>query len=377
MAERTQDETKSINSLTSEALADVVAGLGLPAFRAGQIFGWLHQKQVTSFEEMTNLPAALRQQLAAQWTIDAPRVAAEQHSRDGTRKYLLELADGNAVEAVLMQYKHGSSLCLSSQVGCRMGCRFCASTKGGLVRNLRAGEMAGEVYTVQRATGQRVSHLVLMGIGEPLDNFDNVMDFLAIITDPAGMDLSMRNISLSTCGVVPAIQKLAERRLGLTLSVSLHAAGNEARSALMPVNNAWPLEELLAAAREYQAKTGRRISYEYALTAGVNDSPKDAERLAALLRGSGAHVNLIPLNPVDGSPYGASEKAAVEAFQKRLGSLGINATVRRRLGSDIDAACGQLRGRYAPSVGFAEQNNRSPHAATSERSEERSSARTK
>lgn len=328
---------------TPDALAGLLAEMGQPAFRAKQVFGWLHQKRVDDFEQMTNLPAKLRQELAAGWDIAMPAVRQKQVSADGTVKYLLALPDGNLIEAVLMQYLHGNSLCISSQVGCRMGCRFCASTQGGLVRGLTAGEMAGEVYAAMADSGERISHIVLMGIGEPLDNFDNVMDFLAIITHPEGQNLSMRNISLSTCGLVPAIEKLAEKRLGLTLSVSLHGASNDVRGGMMPVNDAYPVQALVNACRAYQTKTGRRISFEYAMVRGVNDSPEDAKQLATLLRGMGAHINLIPVNPVDGSPYGASDTQNIHAFKETLQKLGMNATVRRRLGTDISAACGQLR----------------------------------
>lgn len=321
--------------------------MGQPAYRARQVFTWLHAKGAKSFDEMTNLPASLRARLAEGWTVDVPEVARKQVAKDGTVKYLLRLPDGNHIEAVLMHYHHGNTLCVSSQVGCRMGCGFCASTQGGLVRNLTAGEMAAEVYTALRDSGEAISHIVLMGIGEPLDNFDNVMDFISIITHPDGQDMSIRNISLSTCGLVPGIQKLAERRLGLTLSVSLHAADDETRGAMMPVNRAYPLDELLPACRAYQKKTGRRISYEYAMVRGVNDTPDHARRLAQKLGGTGAHINLIPVNPVDGSPYGASDKENIDAFCQLLQQLGLNATVRRRLGTDIDAACGQLRQKAA------------------------------
>ncbi|MFV0414507.1 MAG: 23S rRNA (adenine(2503)-C(2))-methyltransferase RlmN, partial [Oscillospiraceae bacterium] len=321
--------------------------MGLPAFRSKQLFTWLHQKQAANFSEMLNLPVALRQQLAQNWAVDAPVVSQKQESKDGTVKYLLRLADGNHVEAVLMKYRYGNTLCVSSQVGCRMGCRFCASTQGGLVRNLTAGEMAGELYTVQRDSGQPVSHIVLMGIGEPLDNFGEVVGFIRLATHPGGQNLSIRNISLSTCGLVPAIQKLAELRLGLMLSVSLHAPNDETRSSMMPVNNRYPIAQLMQACRSYQQQTGRRISFEYAMVQGVNDSPAHAKQLAGLLRGMGAHINLIPINPVDGSPFGPSQQQNIEEFRSLLEKLGMNATVRRRLGTDINAACGQLRQQAA------------------------------
>ncbi len=332
-----------ITSLTEEQLAGFAAQQGWPAFRARQIFAWLHARGATAFAEMTDLPKTMIAQLEQTCVIERLTVEREQVSRDGTVKYLLGLSDGNCIETVLMRYEYGNTVCVSTQVGCRMGCRFCASTQGGRVRNLTAGEIADEVYTAARRTGERVSHIVLMGIGEPLDNFDNVMDFLSIISSPKGVNIGMRNISLSTCGLVPMIEKLAQRHLGLTLSVSLHAPTNEMRSSMMPVNDAYPLEQLIPACRAYQRETGRRVSFEYSMVRGVNDSPQTAAKLAALIRGMGAHVNLIPINPVDGSPYSATDAANVRRFQQTLTDLGVNATVRRRLGTDISAACGQLR----------------------------------
>lgn len=332
-----------ITSLTLPELADLMQELGQPAFRAKQLFSWLHQKQVRDYAEMTNLPKPLCAQLAEKYPIDAPEIAKKQESRDGTAKYLLRLADGNCIETVVMRYNYGNTVCVSTQVGCRMGCRFCASTQGGRVRDLTAGEIASEIYTVQRDIGERISHIVLMGIGEPLDNYDNVMDFLTIISSPDGAQIGMRNISLSTCGLVPRIYELAKLHLGLTLSVSLHAPTNELRSAMMPANDAYPLEQLIPACRAYQKDTGRRVSFEYALVRGVNDSTETARQLADLIRGMGAHVNLIPINPVDGSPYSATDAKHVKAFQGTLTRLGVNATIRRRLGADISAACGQLR----------------------------------
>ncbi len=332
-----------ISSYPEERLAGLMQELGQPAFRARQLFRWLHEKQVCAFCEMTDLPKALLAVLEERFTIETLAVQRRQQSRDGTVKYLLRLPDGNCIETVWMRYSYGNTVCVSTQVGCRMGCRFCASTQGGRVRSLTAGEIAGEVYAAVCDMGERVSHIVLMGIGEPLDNFDNVMDFLSIISSPHGANIGMRNISLSTCGLVPMIEKLAERHLGLTLSVSLHAPTNEMRSAMMPVNDAYPVEQLMRACRAYQQTTGRRVSFEYSMVNGVNDSPETARRLAQLIRGMGAHVNLIPINPVDGSPYSASDAANIRRFQAMLTQLGVNATVRRRLGADISAACGQLR----------------------------------
>ena len=311
-----------ISDLTLDALTAYIVGLGQPKFRAKQIFKWLHQKLVTEFSQMTDQPKALLAQLEEQCTIAAPVIRRRQQSRDGTVKYLLQLADGNCIETVLMRYKYGNTVCVSTQVGCAMGCRFCASTQAGRVRDLTAGEIAAEIYTAQKDTGERVSHIVLMGIGEPLHNFNNVMDFLEIISCPEGVNIGMRNISLSTCGLVPKIDELAKRHLQLTLSVSLHAPDNKTRS---------------------QKETGRRISFEYSMVRGVNDSSEMAQKLANLIKGMGAHVNLIPINPVDGSPYSATDDANVHRFQKELEALGVNATVRRRLGTDISAACGQLR----------------------------------
>ncbi|MDY4168187.1 23S rRNA (adenine(2503)-C(2))-methyltransferase [Gemmiger sp. An87] len=332
-----------ISSYTLEQLAERLKAMGQPAFRAKQIFHWLHQKLVTEFSAMTDQPKALLAKLEEEYYIAAPVIQRRQQSKDGTVKYLFRLADGNCIETVVMRYNYGNTVCVSTQVGCRMGCRFCASTQAGRVRNLEAGEIAAEIYAAQKDIGERISHIVLMGIGEPLDNFDNVMDFLTIISSPEGVNIGMRNISLSTCGIVPQIDKLAEKKLQLTLSISLHAPNNAMRSQMMPVNDAYPVEELIAACRRYQKVTGRRISFEYSMVRGVNDSPATAKELAKLIRGMGAHVNLIPINPVDGSPYSATDAENVKRFQNMLTDLGVNATVRRRLGSDISAACGQLR----------------------------------
>ena len=332
-----------ISSFTLEQLTVFVKELGQPAFRAKQIFHWLHQRGVTDFDQMTDQPKSFIAQLKEKCFIESLSIERRQQSRDGTVKYLFRLPDGNCIETVWMKYSYGNTVCVSSQVGCRMGCRFCASTQGGRVRNLTAGEIAGEIYAAMSDMGPRVSHIVLMGIGEPLDNFDNVMDFLSIISSPDGVNIGMRNISLSTCGVVPMIEKLAQKHLQLTLSISLHAPENRMRSTMMPVNDAYPLEKLISACRSYQKETGRRISFEYAMVRGVNDSDATARALANLIQGMGAHVNLIPINPVDGSPYSATDAANVKRFQDTLLKLGVNATVRRRLGTDISAACGQLR----------------------------------
>ena len=330
-----------IKSMTQEELGSFLKSLGQPAFRAKQVFTWLH-RGVTSFDEMTNLPKTLREQLAQTCHITAPCVARRQESKlDGTIKYLWELADGSCIETVLMQYHHGNTVCISSQVGCRMGCAFCASTIAGKVRDLTASEMLDQVLFTQLDSGREISNIVLMGIGEPLDNRDNVRRFLELVNHPDGLHIGMRHISLSTCGIVPGIEWLAEQDLQLTLSVSLHAPDSETRSRIMPVNRAYDVEELYAACHRYFKKTGRRISFEYAMIDGVNDHDWQADLIAQKLRGMPGHVNLIPLNDVAESPFKPSRRVA--AFQKRLESHGVTATVRRSLGGDIDASCGQLR----------------------------------
>ena len=330
-----------IKSMTQQELARFLKELGEPAFRAKQVFTWLH-RGVTSFEDMTNLSKPLREKLAERCFITAPMVARKQESRlDGTIKYLWELSDGNCIETVLMQYHHGNTVCISSQVGCRMGCAFCASTIAGKVRDLRPSEMLDQVLFTQLDSGREVSNIVLMGIGEPLDNMENALRFLELVNPPDGMNIGMRHISLSTCGVVPGIDALAEKELQLTLSVSLHAPDSETRSRIMPVNRAYDVELLFDACHRYFQRTGRRISFEYAMIDGVNDNDWQADLIAKKLRGMPGHVNLIPLNDVVESPYKPSRRIA--AFQKRLESHGVTATVRRSLGGDIDASCGQLR----------------------------------
>ena len=337
---------QDIKSMTLEEMTKALKDQGLPAFRGKQVYTWLH-KGARSFEEMTNLSKDLRAKLDAQYFITVPQVVRKQESKkDGTIKYLWRLGDGNCVETVLMRYHYGNTVCISSEVGCAMGCAFCASTLGGLVRRLTPAEMLDQVLFTQIDSGQSVSHIVLMGIGEPLDNFDTVTRFLELINSPDGMNISMRHISLSTCGLVPKIRQLAEKNLQLTLSVSLHAPTDEIRSRIMPVNKAYPVEELLSACRDYYAKTNRRISFEYAMINGVNDTLECADILLRRLKGLPAHVNLIPLNHVEESPLKPSTRAAVAAFQKRLEDGGVPATVRRSLGGDIDASCGQLRRKY-------------------------------
>ena len=335
-----------IKSMTQAEIGQVLKELNQPAFRAKQVYTWLH-KGVRSYEEMTNLPKALRDILAEKYPILPPEVVRKQESqKDGTIKYLWKLSDGNCVETVLMRYHYGNTVCISTEVGCRMGCAFCASTLGGLVRRLEPYEMLDQVLFTQVDSGQPVSHIVLMGIGEPLDNFDNVMRFLELVNSADGMNISMRHISLSTCGLVPKIDELAKRKLQLTLSVSLHAPNDAIRDTIMPVNKAYPTEELLEACRRYYAATNRRISFEYAMINGVNDTEAAARELIRRLKGLPAHMNLIPLNHVEESPLKPSTRQAVMKFQKTLEDAGIPATVRRSLGGDIDASCGQLRRKY-------------------------------
>ena len=335
-----------LKSMTQAEIAGVLKELGQPQFRAKQVYTWLH-KGVCSYEEMTNLPKTLREVLAEKYPLQIPQVVRKQESQlDGTIKYLWKLSDGNCVETVLMRYHYGNTVCISTEVGCRMGCAFCASTLGGLVRKLEPFEMLDQVLFTQVDSGQPVSHIVLMGIGEPLDNFDNVLRFLELVNSEEGMNISMRHISLSTCGLVPKIDELAKHKLQLTLSVSLHAPTDEIRNTIMPVNKAYPTEELLAACRRYYAATNRRISFEYAMINGVNDTEEAARILLKRLKGLPAHMNLIPLNHVEESPLKPSTKSAVAKFQKILEDGGVPATVRRTLGSDIDASCGQLRRKY-------------------------------
>ena len=335
-----------LKSMTQEEIGAALKALGQPAFRAKQVFSWLH-KGVRSYEEMTNLPKALRQTLETEYPLHIPRVVRKQESqKDGTIKYLWELSDGNCVETVLMRYHYGNTVCISTEVGCRMGCAFCASTIGGLVRRLEPYEMLDEVLFTQVESGLPISHIVLMGIGEPLDNFDNVMRFLELVNHPDGMNISMRHISLSTCGLVPMIDKLAEKKLQISLAISLHGPNDEIRDRIMPVNKAYPMEVLLSACRRYYEATSRRIHFEYAMIDGVNDRETDAKELLKRLKGLPAHVNMIPLNHVEESPLKPSSRAAVMKFQKILEDGGVTATVRRTLGGDIDASCGQLRRKY-------------------------------
>ena len=336
----------NLKSMTLPELTAELKELGQPAFRGKQVYTWLH-KGVRSYEEMTNLPKGLRDALAEKHPLYTPQVVRRQESqKDGTIKYLWRLEDGNCVETVLMRYHYGNTVCISTEVGCAMGCAFCASTIGGLVRRLEPHEMLDEVLFTQIDSGLPISHVVLMGIGEPLDNFDNVMRFLELVNSQEGMNISMRHISLSTCGLVPKIDALAQKKLQISLAISLHGPNDQIRSQIMPVNKAYPIDVLLDACRRYYASTSRRIHFEYAMIDGVNDAPEHARELLRRLKGLPAHVNMIPLNHVEESPLKPSSTKAVAQFQKILEEGGVTATVRRTLGGDIDASCGQLRRKH-------------------------------
>ena len=339
------NEKLDLKSLTLEELTSFIGQIGEKKFRAKQIFCWIY-RGVRSIDEMTDISKALREKLKESCFIESIEIEKKLVSKlDGTMKYLFRLSDGNLIESVFMRYKHGNTVCVSSQVGCRMGCRFCASTLGGLVRNLTAGEIIDQVMRVQEDAGEPVSNVVMMGIGEPLDNYENVLRFLELVSSPEGMNIGMRHISLSTCGIVDKIYDLADRKLQLTLSISLHAPNDRIRVRTMPINRRWGVEKLLEACRYYGKTTGRRISFEYAMISGVNDSDACAEELAQRLHGMLSHVNLIPVNNVTGNGYVKSSPERIKRFVRILEGKGITATVRRTLGSDIDASCGQLRRR--------------------------------
>ena len=347
MAWENQNGKTDIKSLALTELERELTALGEKPFRAKQLYQWLHQKLARSYEDMTNLPKGLREKLAEQYVCTTLRRVQVQESRiDGTKKFLFALEDGHVVESVWMRYKHGNSVCISSQVGCRMGCRFCASTLGGLVRNLLPGEMLDQVYAITLLTGERVSNVVVMGTGEPLDNYDSLVRFLELLTDEKGLHISARNITVSTCGLVPQMRKLAREKLQITLALSLHAATDEKRRSLMPVANRYGIGELMEACREYFERTGRRITFEYSLVGGVNDTREDARLLAALAGPLRCHVNLIPVNPIKEREYVQSEAGRIQAFKNMLEKNGINVTIRREMGRDIDGACGQLRRSY-------------------------------
>ena len=341
------NDRTDIKSLTPEQLADYVTQMGLPAFRARQLFQRIHEKAAESFDEMSNLPAQLRSALQESCDLVVLRTADVKISAiDGTRKYLFALPDGNVIESVLMKYKYGNSVCISSQVGCRMGCRFCASTLDGLERNLRPSEMLDQIYRIQRHLGERISHVVVMGSGEPMDNYDNLVAFIRLLTHEQGLNLSQRNITVSTCGIVPGILRLAEEGLPVTLALSLHAPNDQVRRTLMPIALRYPLSEVLDACQTYYEKTGRRLTFEYSLVKGVNDNLEEARQLARLLRGRHGHVNLIPVNPIKERDYVQSDPKAIEAFKNYLEKQGIHVTIRREMGRDIAGACGQLRKSY-------------------------------
>ena len=335
-----------IKSMTKDELKNLMTELGEKPFRAKQIYSWLHEHLVTSYDEMGNIPGKLKEKLK-DYPIAALEMVDEQVSAiDGTRKYLFRLSDGNVIESVLMRYKHGNSVCISSQVGCKMGCRFCASTLDGLERNLRPSEMLDQIYRIQTDLGERVSNVVVMGSGEPMDNYDNLIRFIHLLTDEHGLNISQRNITVSTCGIVPGILKLAEEDLQITLALSLHAPNDEVRKTLMPVANKYKLVDILAACHQYFVKTGRRLTFEYSLVGGVNDTEEDARELSALVGDINCHVNLIPVNPIKERSYVQSNHAVIEAFKNKLEKNRINVTIRREMGRDINGACGQLRKSY-------------------------------
>ena len=339
-----------IKSYNLKELSSFIEEIGEKKFRAKQIYKWLHIEHVTSFDEMTDISKALREKLNELCVIAGVNpVRVLTSKEDGTKKYLFSLSDGNIIESVLMRYHHGNSVCISTQVGCRMGCRFCASTLDGLERNLLPSEMLDEIYAIIRDTGERVSNIVLMGSGEPLDNYDNVLKFLELITDENGTNISQRNITLSTCGLVPNIKKLADCELSITLAISLHASDNETRRELMPIANKYSIEEVIEAVRYYFSKTGRRITFEYSLVGGVNDTEEEADKLIKIIKGINCHVNLIPVNPIKERDFKESKAPDIKKFQNKLEKYGINVTIRREMGRDINGACGQLRKSYIDS----------------------------
>ena len=338
---------KDICSYNYDELKEEMLVIGEKAFRSKQIYEWLHVKLADDFDEMTNLSKALREKLKKNYEIRKVKMIDHQISKvDPTEKFLFELEDGNMVESVLMKYNYGNSVCISSQAGCRMGCRFCASTIGGLVRSLEPSEMLRQIYHIQKITGERVSNVVVMGTGEPLDNYDNFVKFIHMLSDEHGLNISQRNITASTCGIVPNMKRLAEEKLQITLALSLHGSTQEKRKVLMPVANKYELSEVLAACDYYFEKTGRRVTFEYSLVGGVNDTKEDAKELTELIHGMNCHVNLIPVNPIRERDYVQSNAHVIEAFKEKLERSGLTVTVRREMGRDIDGACGQLRRKY-------------------------------
>ena len=337
-------EKIDIRSFEYEQLKEWMVSIGQPKFRADQLYCWMHQKCVSSFEEMTNIPKALKERLNEQCTLCPLVTRRVQTSKiDGTKKYLFELEDGCLIESVMMRYKHGNSVCVSSQVGCAMGCSFCASTLDGCIRNLNTSEILGQVYEIQKDIGERVSNVVIMGMGEPMANYNNVCSFVRILSDEKTLHISQRNITISTCGLVPAIKKLSQESLKVTLALSLHAPNDDIRRRIMPVANKYSMDEVLGACDQYFEETGRRVTFEYCLIDGVNDKPEHARELAAALKGKNAHVNLIPVNPTPENNYGAAKEKDIRMFQEILEKAGVSATRRREMGRDIDGACGQLR----------------------------------
>lgn len=334
-----------IKSLNFTELQKLLEEMGEKKFRAKQLYEWIHKRLVLSFDEMTNLSKDMRKKLDESCTIEGARIIKKQVSSDGTAKFLMRLSDGNTVESVLMKYKHGNSVCISTQVGCRMGCRFCASTVGGLIRSLKTSEMLDQIYEIQRTTGERVSNIILMGIGEPLDNYDNVVKFIRMISDENGLNISQRNITLSTCGLVDRLKKLVDKKLTITIAISLHAPNDELRREMMPIANRYSIHEIIDACRYYVDMTGRRITFEYSMVEGKNDSRECAMQLVELVRGLNCHINLIPLNPVEGRMGQRSKGADIQNFKLLLEKNHTNVTIRREMGRDIDAACGQLRNK--------------------------------
>ena len=341
------NEKIDIKSMNLAELKDFMVEIGEKPFRAKQIYEWLHVKQVESFDEMTNISKKMIESLKERCELISLKKEEVQISKlDGSRKYLFALSDGNVIESVLMRYKHGNSVCISSQVGCRMGCKFCASTLDGLVRGLKPSEMVDQIYKIGNDIGERISNVVVMGTGEPMDNFDNLLKFIELLTDENGLNISQRNLTVSTCGIVPRIRELADKKLSITLALSLHASNQNKRKALMPVANSYDINEVVDACKYYFEQTGRRITFEYSLVGGVNDSDEDAAELSALVKGINCHINLIPVNPIKERDFVSSNTKVVTAFKNKLEKNGINATVRRSLGEDIDGACGQLRRKH-------------------------------
>lgn len=339
-----------LKSMNLAEMTEFIVSIGEKPFRAKQVYQWIHEKQADSFDEMTNISKKMRELLADAGYLTTLKKEEVQISQlDGTRKYLFQLEDGNVIESVLMRYKHGNSVCISSQVGCRMGCRFCASTLDGLVRGLRPAEMLDQIYQIGKDIGERISNVVVMGTGEPMDNFDNLLRFIELLTDENGLHISQRNLTVSTCGIVPRMRELADKKLQITLALSLHASNQEKRLSLMPVANKYDIHEVVDACRYYFDQTGRRVTFEYSLVGGVNDTDQDAEELCRLVKGMNCHINLIPVNPIKERDYVQSNAKVIAAFKNKLEKNGLAVTVRREMGRDIDGACGQLRKSYVDS----------------------------